>query len=219
MPITVTWLQALHRICLRPLLHSHPDMICGRVPCLVGPRDARRRRVTPAPLPPFQKKKKSKPNPALRSREAKSCLVGDQVWAFKSHPKPFDLTLLPVCTVTLVLSLSFFWRGGQGVPASQLHIQVASNQEDKHRSVRLPLRGPGSLKPPQSERQVEKPRTGAQGHVFGLMGRAPPCPGGSAGHRLTSCSVMGADGGNGTELRGVNARLSSPLCADFARTL
>ena len=97
--------------------------------------------------------------------------------------------------------------GGQGVPASQLHIHVALNQEDKHRSVRLPLRGSGSLKPPQSERQVEKPRTGAQGHMSGLMGRAPPCPGGSAGHRLTSCSVMGADGGSGTESRGVNARL------------
>lgn len=148
----------------------------------------------------------------------KSCLAGDQVWVFKLHPKPLESTLLPVCTVSL-LSLSLFWRGGQGVPASRLHIQVALNQEDKHRSVRLPLRGSGSLKPPQSERWVEKLRTGAQGHMSGRMGGAPPCPAGSTGHRLTSFSVTGADAGSGTESRGVNARLSSPLCTDFARTL
>ena len=163
--------------------------------------------------PPFQKKK----------IKAKSCFWRSPVspgtrCGRLNHASSPSSQLYFLSAISLVLSASFFWRGRQGGPDSQLHIQVALNQEDKHRSVRLPLRGSGSLKPPQSDRCVEKLRMGAQGRGSGLMGRAPPSPRGHAGHRLTSSSVTGAVGG-GTESWGVNAHLSSPPRTDLARIL
>lgn len=127
--------------------------------------------MTPAPLPPSQKKKKSKPNPALGASKRRSCVSLGTRWGCLITPEAAQVNST---SYLHCLSLSFLWRGGQGVPAPRLHIQVALNQEDKHRSVRLPLTGSGSLKPPQSEWWVEKLRTGAQGHVSGRMGRAPP---------------------------------------------
>ena len=218
MPITVTWLTGppQNSPVAPPAFTSWPDLWVCPLPHGAEGRQEESDSSTPPPIP--EKKKNQSRILLLRASERRSPVSPGTRCGRLNHASSPSSQLYFLSAISLVFSVSFFWRGRQGGPASQLHIQVALNQEDKHRSVRLPLRGSGSLKPPQSDRWVEKLRMGAQGRVSGLMGRAPPSPGGHAGHRLTSSSLTGAVGG-GTESWGVNAHLSSPPRTDLARTL
>ena len=76
--------------------------------------------MTPAPLPPFQKKKKSKPNPTLRARERQSCVLPGTRCGLLNHTRSPSSRLYFLSAQSLLFSLfpSFGGVGRESLPLS-----------------------------------------------------------------------------------------------------